>query len=177
MSEVFAALRNALDEHRDEYELWMPEIPQGAAPQDIPDGLPPVLARLLAASDGPNLGTSTRLFSAEEIASQQVPDHLVGAKLNDGSELTDASHFIFFGEAAENPLLLNERDGTVWRVPDDGVVWYTGCRLEQIANSFNEFVAEWVLDADRFLDLAGLTPSEAMDSDWYRLLKLSGLES
>ncbi|MEV7123975.1 hypothetical protein, partial [Kitasatospora griseola] len=126
---AISALRTALEENRDEHELWMLEIPEGSAPQDIPDGLPAGLADLLAASDGLNLAASTRFFSADELASQQLPDHLVGAKLPDGSELTDASNLYFFGEAAGNPLLVNEKDGSVWRVPDDGVVWYTGCRL------------------------------------------------
>ncbi|MEU5386231.1 hypothetical protein [Kitasatospora cineracea] len=174
---AIAALRTSLEGNRDEWELWMPEIPEGSAPQDIPDGLPPGLAALLAASDGMHLAASTRLFGVDELASRQLPDHLVGAKLPDGGELADASDFFFFGEAADNPLLVNGADGSVWRVPDDGVVWYTGCRLERIASSLDAFVAEWILTPERFLDLAGLTPAEAADSDWYRLLDSSGLAS
>ncbi|WP_345701532.1 hypothetical protein [Kitasatospora terrestris] len=176
ISRLVATLRDALEEHRRPYELWTPEIPAGCELQAVGDGVPPGVAGLLTISDGLYLTHSTRLFSSGDLPDEQVSENLVGARLPDGSRLTDAAPFFCFGQAVGNPLLVDGRDGSVWRVPDDGVVWYTGCRLERIAGTVDEFVTDWVV-GDRFPDLAGLSPDVAADSDWYRLLKLSGLAS
>ncbi|MFF4338373.1 hypothetical protein ACFY00_00380 [Kitasatospora sp. NPDC001540] len=173
-SVLFDMLREALERYGDEHDLFMLRIPEGRDPDDLPEDLPPGLADLLEASDGLPLTGNTRLYGADSLPYQQVNDILVGATMPDGSKLADASDFFCFGQAAENPLLVKRSDGSVWRVPDDGVVWYTGCRLERIADSLNDFAVEW-LATERFLDLLGPNLVGAADTDWYRLLKLSGL--
>ncbi|MFK0262559.1 hypothetical protein ACIQU1_14620 [Streptomyces angustmyceticus] len=173
---LVARLRCALEEHREAHELWAPEIPAGCDPQQVSDDVPAGVAELLTTVDGMYLDHSTQLFGSDSLADRQVSGSLVGAELPDNSQLTDPSHFFCFGEAAGNPLLVDEQDGSVWRVPYDGVVWYTGCRLEPIADSVSGFFTQWIVTA-LFGDLAGLTADEAAHSDWYRLLKLSGLAS
>nr|BFD90935.1 hypothetical protein KitaXyl93_22950 [Kitasatospora sp. Xyl93] len=168
-----ALLRNVLAEHQTDLELWDPSIPAGADAHAIPQETPHGVAELLRASDGLYLDHSTRLFEASEIMDRQFPEGLEDAELPDGSSLEDASRFFFFGLARENPLLV-DRDGTVWRIPDDGSLWYTGCRLEQIAGSIDEFFQTWVA-SPRFQDLAGLDPDDLDNSHWYQLLRLSGL--
>ncbi|GLW74285.1 hypothetical protein Kpho02_65830 [Kitasatospora phosalacinea] len=71
-----------------------------------------------------------------------------------------------------NPLLYDHTDGSVWRVPEEGFVWYTGCRLERIADGVEEFFSTWAA-SPRYLDLVRGTPDEP--DDWYRLLRLAGL--
>ncbi|MFF5255147.1 hypothetical protein ACFY4K_24315 [Streptomyces leeuwenhoekii] len=167
-------LRDTLAQFRDQFELWTPEIPTGAEPAKIAQGIPTSVAAALTMCDGLYMEHSTQLYSSDDLPYRQVSENLVGAVLPDGTKLADASHFFCFGQAAGNPLLVDSRDGSVWRVPDDGVVWYTGCRLEKIAVDVAEFFTDWIASL-RFQDLAGLPSAELETSDWYRLLRLSGL--
>ncbi|WP_316521140.1 hypothetical protein [Kitasatospora brasiliensis] len=170
---LVALLRETLAEHRMTLGLYDCNVPEGADSSLIPPGTPAGVADLLAATDGLYLDHTTRLFRAEELTDQQFPTGLEGAELPDGSTLDDTSRFFFFGQARENPLLV-DRDGSVWRVPDEGYVWYTGCRVEPVADTVSEFVRTWVA-SPQFQHLAGLEPSDLETSHWYRLLRLSGL--
>ncbi|MGE7438016.1 hypothetical protein [Kitasatospora sp. NPDC001175] len=174
LESLITTLRDTFNKHARELELWTPAIPTGADPQTLDLDTPPGVAALLSLSDGPYLDHSTQIYSSGDLSWQQVADNLVDAELPDGSTLTDASRFFCFGQACQNPLLVDVTDGSVWRVPDDGVVWYTGCRLERIADSVEEFFMDWVA-SPKYQDLAGLDPDELESSDWYRLLRLSGL--
>ncbi|CAL9457220.1 hypothetical protein SUDANB58_02574 [Streptomyces sp. enrichment culture] len=171
---LVAKLRNALAQHREQFELWTPEIPAGVDPAKITEDIPASVAAMLTMCDGLYMDHSTQLYSRDDLPYRQISENLVGAVLPDGAKLTDASHFFCFGQAAGNPLLVDSHDGSVWRVPDDGVVWYTGCRLEKIAADVGEFFTNWIT-SPRFQDLAGLPSAELETSDWYRLLRLSGL--
>ncbi|MBO1415103.1 hypothetical protein [Streptomyces sp. FH025] len=173
IASTMTLLRNTLAEHQADLELWDPSIPDGADQDAIPQEAPAGVGELLRASDGLYLDHSTRLFEASEIMDRQFPEGLEDAELPNGSPLDDTSRFFFFGLARENPLLV-DRDGSVWRAPDEGALWYTGCRLEQIAGSVDEFFRTWVASS-RFQDLAGLTPDDLDNSHWYQLLRLSGL--
>ncbi|MGW7579739.1 hypothetical protein ACWGKU_04905 [Kitasatospora sp. NPDC054768] len=171
--DTISLLRETLAAHEKELELWDPEIPAGADAAEIPPNIPTGVADLLSASDGLYLTHSTRLFTASELMSRQFPEGLEEAELPDGSPLEDTSRFFFFGLACENPLLV-DRDGSVWRAPDEGYVWFTGCRIEPIAGSVEEFFRTWVA-SPRFQDLAGVAPDNLDSSHWYQLLRLSGL--
>ncbi|AUY53003.1 hypothetical protein [Streptomyces sp. CB01881] len=61
-------------------------------------------------------------------------------------------------------------------MPDDGFVWYTGCRLERLTDDVGTFFTDWVA-APGFRDLAGLGPEDLATSHWYRLLRLTALAS
>ncbi|UNO43550.1 hypothetical protein [Streptomyces sp. MST-110588] len=171
---LVARLRDALGEHREEHQLWAPDIPSGAGPWQMANGIPAGVAEILAIADGMHLDYSTQLFGSDVLPDRRMSELLAHAEPLDGCRLPDTSHFFCFGQAASNPLWVNEQDGSVWRVPDDGVLWYTGCRLERIADTMSDFFTGWVV-TDRFRDLAGLPPEDVADNDWCRLLKLTGM--
>ncbi|MET8628051.1 hypothetical protein ABZW30_30650 [Kitasatospora sp. NPDC004669] len=175
ISAVTALLRSTLAEHEAELRLWDCAVPEGADPELIPPGIPAGVAELLRASNGLYLSHSTYLYRADQVLDRQFPEGLAEAPLPDGSPPDDPSRFFFFGEACLNPLLV-DRDGTVWRVPDEGFVWFTGCRLEPIAESVDEFFRVWIASA-RFRDLDGVDPDDPTDSHWLQLLRLSGLSA
>ncbi len=170
---LVAMLRGALAEHGIAQGLFDCDIPEGADSALIPPGTPAGVADLLTATDGLYLDHSTRLFRTEDLADHQFTTGLQDADLPDGSTVDDPSRFFFFGQACENPLLV-DRDGSVWRVPDEGHLWYTGCRVEPIADDIDDFVRTWVA-SPQVQDLAGLDPTDLEASHWYQLLRLSGL--
>ncbi|MFC8717858.1 hypothetical protein [Kitasatospora sp. NPDC057198] len=170
---LVALLRETLARHGDAEQLWMCSVPPGAAPGTVDPQAPGPVAALLELTDGPYFNGSSRLFESDHLVwRQDVRENLVGAALPGGGTLADASHFYYFGEVHDNPLLYDRTDGSVWRVPEEGFVWYTGCRLERIADGFGEFFTEWVV-SPRYLELVQGTSDEP--DDWYRLLRLAGL--
>ncbi|MFE7525595.1 hypothetical protein ACFU7Y_07715 [Kitasatospora sp. NPDC057542] len=173
--EVMGLLRSTLAAHRDELRLLDCDVPLGGDGSSVPEGTPEGVRELVAASDGLYLDHSCRLYSADELADRQWAEGLERAELPDGGVLEDASRFFYFGEARLNPLLV-DRDGSVWRVPDEGYLWFTGCRVEPITGSVEEFFFEWIV-GERFRDLAGLDEDGATTSHWYRVLGLAGLVS
>ncbi|WP_033216515.1 hypothetical protein [Kitasatospora phosalacinea] len=64
-----------------------------------------------------------------------------------GGTLADASHLHLFGLVQDDPLPYDRTDGSVWLVPEEGFVRYTGRRLERIADGVEEFFTEWVVPA------------------------------
>ncbi|MGW2867927.1 hypothetical protein [Kitasatospora sp. NPDC001225] len=170
--EVMGLLRSTLEAHREELGLLDCEVPQGGNGSSVPVGTPEGVRELVAASDGLYLDHSCRLYRADELADRQWAEGLEGAELPGGGVLEDASRFFYFGEAALNPLLV-DHDGSVWRVPDEGYVWFTGCRVEPVAGSVEEFFFEWIA-GERFRDLAGLDAEGVETSHWYRVLGLAG---
>ncbi|MFF4340639.1 hypothetical protein ACFY00_11955 [Kitasatospora sp. NPDC001540] len=172
MAPELTLLRETLERHRDAEELWTPSLPPGVAAGVLGPEVPGPVAALLELTDGPCFGPTGQVFGSGQLPWRQGQENLVGAALPGGGTLADASHFHFFGEVHGNPLLYDRTDGSVWRVPEEGLVWYTGCRLERIADGVEEFFTVWAA-SPRYLDLVQGTPDEP--DDWYRLLRSAGL--
>lgn len=141
----------------------------GAPAGELPGELPADLRRLLALSNGLDLGVRASVHPAGETLSYQSPETLAEA-----AGIPNAEDYLTIGTVFEDPLLFDTTDGSIWVARAEGGYWYQECSLERIAGSLDEFMAEWVA-APRFQELVAFGDDEDRDrDDWWRLLQAAG---
>ncbi|WP_427923936.1 hypothetical protein [Streptomyces sp. cg40] len=137
----------------------MNSIPEGAA---APSGMeaPAEYLELLPAANGGIFGRIV-VFDAKTVGKMQFyADETQGAPVPLGHE-----SWFCFGKVNEDPLFINQKDGSVWGFPDTGIIWWQSDTFERLADNLNGFLMEYAF-GHGYRSL-----SDAPEDDqWWRLL-------
>ncbi|MFI6448664.1 hypothetical protein [Kitasatospora sp. NPDC050543] len=167
LADVMTLLRDVAQEN--EYpdgEFYSCSVGRPMAPEEIPPGTPAPLSELATAAANLICG-----YSVEVRPLTDPGQYPVGSRLNEAAGIENGDDYRLIGLARDNPLLFHVPDGSVWRVPFDGGLWYQECRVEKLAASIEDFITYWIA-GPMFPNLAGQEGDDLAANEWYRLLIL-----
>ncbi|MFI5824579.1 hypothetical protein ACIA8I_36690 [Streptomyces rishiriensis] len=137
----------------------MNSIPEGVT---APSGMeaPAEYLELLPAANGGIFGRIV-IFDVKTVGKMQFY-----ADETEGSPVPlDRESWFCFGKVNEDPLFINQKDGSIWGFPDMGIIWWQSDTFERLTDNLNDFLMEYAFGRG-YRSLSGAPE----DDQWWRLL-------
>lgn len=161
---ISSELQQAVETARESVQLereWsmMNSVPEGASGSTGTEA-PAGYLELLPVANGGIFGRIV-VFDAKTVGKMQFyADETEGAPVHLGRD-----SWFCFGKVNEDPLFIDRKDGSVWGFPDMGIIWWQSDVFENLADSLDAFLVEYVFGPG-YRSLSGAPD----DDQWWRLL-------